>query len=470
MKVWGVIAFFYPYWALASRYRRYSPTHNSSDGWYALLIAGVVIGVYLIPVVANAVANAIGSLRDAKAKREHDRRIRAEKLYESRKKKFMEDILAECGKLFGAPMKSLPEIKKYIEREHFEKLVALQREYHEKSVELQECYEKKDQELRQREEIINTKSLKFPPLAKCLAKFDELKLLRTAEELESKKHPALSSAQKVRSAVHEAKDFILNFHACKNLVDSYEALFPWIMEYREFDIDEILQSSSDEEESDDPVKRYMTKTEYVKLSPVQRNQMALERFLASKKSNWQIGRMYERFVGYEYEQKGYKVSYFGAVNGMEDLGRDIIAVKGYQHLIVQCKYWKKERPIHENVICQLYGSTVRYRIDHSEKDLFGEKYDVHAVLVTSASCSEMARDFAKYLNVEIFEGKKYEDYPMIKCNVSRDGEKIYHLPFDQMYDRVIIEPHRGEFYAQTCFEAEEKGFRRAFRWHGKQEG
>jgi hypothetical protein len=53
---------------------------------------------------------------------------------------------------------------------------------------------------------------------------------------------------------------------------------------------------------------------------------------------------------------------------------------------------------------------------------------------------------------------------MIKCNINQSSkEKIYHLPFDQQYDRTKIIPSSGEFYAATVAEAEKKGFRRAFR-------
>ncbi|MFA6944293.1 MAG: hypothetical protein WC220_00200, partial [Pedobacter sp.] len=58
-----------------------------------------------------------------------------------------------------------------------------------------------------------------------------------------------------------------------------------------------------------------------------------------------------------------------------------------------------------------------------------------------------------------------EKYPVIKCNIASDGEKIYHLPFDQQYDKTLIK-NNGEFYAATVREAENKGFRRAFRWRG----
>ena len=71
---------------------------------------------------------------------------------------------------------------------------------------------------------------------------------------------------------------------------------------------------------------------------------------------------------------------------------------------------------------------------------------------------------ANALSIEIIENEPIGDFPRIKCNISgRDSEKIYHLPFDQQYDRTVIEPHKGEFFAYTVKEAEEAGFRRAFR-------
>jgi hypothetical protein len=46
-------------------------------------------------------------------------------------------------------------------------------------------------------------------------------------------------------------------------------------------------------------------------------------------------------------------------------------------------------------------------------------------------------------------------------------EKIYHLPFDQQYDKTIIIKNSGEFYAKDVKEAVSKGFRRAFRYMGQ---
>ena len=91
------------------------------------------------------------------------------------------------------------------------------------------------------------------------------------------------------------------------------------------------------------------------------------------------------------------------------------------------------------------------------------------VFVCTTKLDEHALSVSERLGVRIIDSIPFtRDYPMIKCNINSRGEKIYHLPFDQMYDKVKINKE-GEFYARTVIEAEEKGFRRAFRWRGEQE-
>ena len=102
------------------------------------------------------------------------------------------------------------------------------------------------------------------------------------------------------------------------------------------------------------------------------------------------------------------------------------------------------------------------RISQGRLDL----YRISPVFYSTVPFSPTALAFAKLLNIECLQ-KPLGDYPMIKCNISaRTGERIYHLPFDQQYDKCIITPSEGEFYALTVQEAEEAGFRRAIRWLG----
>ena len=200
------------------------------------------------------------------------------------------------------------------------------------------------------------------------------------------------------------------------------------------------------------------------LPSAQKYQLALDRYWQKPKSKWEIGRDYERYIGYVYESRGYNVYYQGIIEGLADLGRDLICVKDNDAIIVQCKHWSREKQIHEKHIFQLYGTLIAYQIDSPARNS-------HACFVTSTNLSERAKQFANELQMEVLEIYRLEPYPCIKCNISRrDGTQIYHLPFDQQYDKTLIEEERNECYVETVKEAEYLGFRRAFRWKGSQNG
>ena len=139
--------------------------------------------------------------------------------------------------------------------------------------------------------------------------------------------------------------------------------------------------------------------------------------------------------------------------------------------IIQCKYSKKEKEIHVNHLYQLFGTTIHYQIYRDstrELSLFEEKDKIISEFWTSAHLDAEAKAAATYLGITVVEGHPLDrSYPCIKCNYSFSrGEKIYHLPFDQQYDRTKIEDETYECYVATVAEAEAKGYRRAFRWHG----
>ena len=214
----------------------------------------------------------------------------------------------------------------------------------------------------------------------------------------------------------------------------------------------------------DPARDYLSKEEWNNLTDCQRNQLALDRYIAShKKSNWQIGRDYELFVAYRYSLKGYLVDTFGSYMQLEDLGRDLILTKGHEVRIVQCKYWSQHKEIHEKHLFQLYGTVVAYCIEHNISQAF-----VKGIFVTNITLSKMAKQVADYLGILVVENYAMGNFPRIKCNIGRSefGNKqyIYHLPMDQQYDLVKID-QPGECYAFTVEEAESLGFRRAFKWH-----
>ena len=241
------------------------------------------------------------------------------------------------------------------------------------------------------------------------------------------------------------------------------ALFPGIDDVLACDYREIQYDGNIPDH--DPILDYLTKEEWRQLPEDKKNQLALDRYIASrKKSKWQIGRDYELSVAHEYMRQGYKVDTFGAYMGIKDLGRDLIAKKGQVVHIVQCKYWSQSKKIHEKHIYQLYGTMIGYCVEHNAP--FDE---VEGVFVTNIELSDMARRVAKYLGLIYLENHQMIDFPRIKCNIGHDENgnktKIYHLPMDQQYDVTKIEKS-GEFYAFLVKEAMNAGFRRAFKWHG----
>lgn len=346
----------------------------------------------------------------------------------------------------------------------------------------------------------------------------------TSSYLKRKSRPAFKEAYRIRECKAEKRKYIEQY---KIMLYKYELLlnlFPELSAYVE-DYEDIKKISSYRTLNDfmdeyDKAKDWISKEEYLKMGEDERNQLALDRYISHKnKSKWQIGRDYELYVGYLFRREGWQVIQHGIERKLNDLGRDIIASKrnkdGHiQIRIVQCKMWSKEREIHENTICQLYGTTIQFIIENDISDKsesvntnFTNKLlesvrasfdvynsvgfdvnnrvevlayqkakevieyvrkinsvDVRPVFVTTTELSKTAVDFAKHLGLKI-KIVDLGDFPRIKCNIGKNGEKIYHLPFDQQYDTTIIDKE-GEFYAWTVKEATNMGFRRAFKYYG----
>ncbi|MGD1153092.1 MAG: restriction endonuclease [Syntrophales bacterium] len=391
----------------------------------------------------------------------------------------VENISSHLSQLISDVQTKLNELKQY-EAETNKTLQAKQNEIR-KQILASEANLKEEREAFNR--IVSEKTQGFPWLADAISQYTEFRDSKIADYLETKSHPAVSSAEKVRKIAAEKKEFQKKFIITRNLIKYYDALFPWLSDFVSEGIDELLiqafQQEKAAEQDDDPVRAYLTKGEYENLSTTERNQKALDRYWTKKKTSWQIGRDYERYIGYLYEQKGFSVYYQGIEKGIEDLGRDLICKKEQHVEIVQCKYWREDRTIHEKHINQLFGTTVEYfikninRNSNVQMDLFPtllKRKDLTATIVTSAALSETAKDFASILGIKVVDHFPFKKYPSIKCNVSyRDGSEIYHLPFDQQYDRTTINEERNECYVETAKEAETLGFRRAWKWRGNRE-
>ena len=329
-----------------------------------------------------------------------------------------------------------------------------------------------DGRIKAQEEILSISKSNLsaiPFMARIIADYDTRGLDILAQQLNwgyDKKR--LKKVKSILEIKRETKELIANYKEAEYQLAYALQIFPALEDFLCADYSQLQTCDINSLSSDnhDNVRNFLSNDEYTQLSVAERNQLALDRYRESRrKTNWQIGRDYELYVGYRYSLKGYSIDFYGSTHGLEDLGRDLIAKKNNITLIIQCKYWSKTKQIHEKHINQLYGTMVCYCF---ENDL--QRDQVHGILVTNTELSDTAKKFASYLGIEIVENYSIGIYPCIKCNINRNelGEetKIYHLPFDQQYDTCKIDSP-GEFYAMTVIEAEQAGFRRAYRWHSQ---
>lgn len=205
------------------------------------------------------------------------------------------------------------------------------------------------------------------------------------------------------------------------------------------------------------LRPYISVSDFFSNSVPIRNQMALDNYNKMKKTPTEIGLAYERYIGYLYEMQNYEVRYHGALNKFKDKGIDLYAIRKKEVLVIQCKRWNKNTMVGDATIRELHGSIGIAQTKFPSRQIKG-------ILYTTTKVSEEAKKEARTLGIKIFEEFPLEEYPMIKCNISESGEKIYHLPFDQMYDKTFITPKNGDLYVATVTEAELYGFRHAHKW------
>ena len=333
--------------------------------------------------------------------------------------------------------------------------VAIDKLKSEFDIEKKELKEKLRKELWENcKKYMEDKSVSMPWLAAGMADFMTLQEEAIIQTLQLGNHRDWERSIKINDLKKEKKALIAENKLLRYQIAYFKRIVPEIEELDDFDYIPVHYDSGN-----DAIKAYLSDDEYNELSETEKNQLALERYWKRKKSKWEIGRDFERYYGYLLEQRGYKVTYFGIDKGFEDMGRDLIAENAKHILIIQCKYWSKNKKIHEKHICQLLGSATEYKIAYHPKK------EVVPLFVTHTYISEKAKKFAQTLNIAVRDNVDLKEYPVIKCNVATG---IYHLPMDQRYDNFEVKPEREDCYVMTVQEAEALGCRRAWKWHKKQ--
>ena len=195
--------------------------------------------------------------------------------------------------------------------------------------------------------------------------------------------------------------------------------------------------------------------EYGTDMPSSEAQKELNHYWEREKSNPENGALYERYIGYLYEEAGYHVEYTGIQKGVKDAGRDLVCRYGNRVLIIQCKNWAYDKKIYSKYIYQLHGTVDHYRCRYKNRRVSG-------VFFTTSRLSFDALIASRNLEIETHDSfLMWSFFPVVKCKCF---EKKYYLPDDWHYNDVNMDLKAGDMYCMTVAEAESKGFARGMRW------
>lgn len=280
----------------------------------------------------------------------------------------------------------------------------------------------------------------------------------------NKKNPSLKSAQLVNELKKDFKNLGIENRQLKLLISQF-------IPDEDYDVSETndIPEELDYENSYKYDKR-LSKDEWVNLDPIKKLDVILERSINKRKSKLDIGLEFERYCGYLYEKNGYKVKYYGILNGLSDGGIDLIAENKIKKIYIQCKYWGNNKIIRENTISQLLGSSLSLAISQGEStDSFFEKVKegkIKMAVLTKAKLSEEAKEFCKKLNILFKENMEIEiNYPRVK--LVEGDEKIFYIPTDQQYDNICFgSTPKNYSRTLTCEEAFKLGYRHSYKWRG----
>lgn len=279
-----------------------------------------------------------------------------------------------------------------------------------------------------------------------------------------KKYPSKKSAEYLKSIKKEFKETVAEN---KNLKLK---LLKFSDELEILEKEERREEVKEQEEKN--IKEFQ-KIDWGNLSDVEKIKYLDEKLIKykeRKKSKLKIGLEFERYCGFLFEEKNYKVYYNGILKGKADEGIDLIAKKDNKTIYIQCKYWSITKQIRENAIAQLLGASLKKSIeiglDSNEFMKLVKEKKIEMWLISKTSLSKEAKEFAKLLNIQFKENLGIDfDYPMVK--LVEDKEKIFYLPNDLLYDKIVNTSTSKKYLrVDSCKKAYEMGYRHCYKWKG----
>lgn len=129
-----------------------------------------------------------------------------------------------------------------------------------------------------------------------------------------------------------------------------------------------------------------------KIIPTQKKFKSPSSFVSSKNSaqmqyeNKQKGERYELQIGKWYQKQGYKVYFKGINEGRRDGGIDLIAYRGQEAILIQCKNWENTQVKQEHL--RIFMGDCTAYLEQNEFKF--RKKNVRRAFVTSCKFQEYA--------------------------------------------------------------------------------
>lgn len=143
-----------------------------------------------------------------------------------------------------------------------------------------------------------------------------------------------------------------------------------------------------------PLFEYTAKMEKLPVKK-KKHKSRIDKLIEQMERNEYAGRIYEAKIGAIYEGKNYTVDYNGIEKGKEDGGIDLIATKGKEILLIQCKHWAAYKQIHKKYIGYLKVAVDLYAVP--------EGFNCRGVFFCSCPLSDEAKKAAKIYDFEVHE-------------------------------------------------------------------
>ena len=171
-------------------------------------------------------------------------------------------------------------------------------------------------------------------------------------------------------------------------------------------------------------------------------------YRTSPLSNKDIGQQYERYIGYLFFTRGYRVFYNGIVKGEADDGIDLIAVNEEKNItwIVQTKCWCKKRNLHPKTFHQLKGSLEHYRSVYCTED---ERANAKGIVISTTKPTREGNEAREAIGLSYKEQPWDRNHPIVK-QTAQNGKVFYKIPGDDGYDTCVV---HGYFNTPSTAEA-----------------